>query len=319
LTAVQEKSTPSNGHPWPMISDYCMSLPDDVIAGEQRRKTTQGQPIADGSALEPPLVSVITVVFNNETHLDRAMQSVFSQTYPNIEYILIDGGSTDGTVDVIRRHSDRLSYWHSRKDKGISDAFNSGVALARGKYVALVNSDDWMEPDQVANAVAALEETGADFVFGDLVYHEPSGQPLFRARGDAYYKKRIRFRMPIMNHPTVVASRDTYEKIGLFDLEWKVAMDYDWLLRVDLGGRRGVYAESVCGHMALAGISDAQWDRSYLEVLAILKAHGIRSWKALCHAGYAITKGKIRRVAEKAVGQSLILRLRPLFNRALHW
>jgi hypothetical protein len=81
------------------------------------------------------------------------MNSVLAQSYPNIEYILIDGGSSDGTVDIIRRYASQLSYWHSKPDNGISDAFNMGVALSRGEFIGIVNSDDWMEPDQIANAV----------------------------------------------------------------------------------------------------------------------------------------------------------------------
>jgi glycosyltransferase involved in cell wall biosynthesis len=143
-----------------------------------------------------PTVTIITAVRNRAATLSRTIESVLAQTYPRVEHIVIDGASSDGTVEVIRRYADRLSHWRSEPDRGISDAFNKGVAAARGDCIGLLNADDWLEPEQIERAVAALEENGADFVFGDLLYHDTAGRTLFRIRGDGHYAHAIARGMP---------------------------------------------------------------------------------------------------------------------------
>ena len=115
-----------------------------------------------------PLVSIVTVVHNRARTLPRAIDSVLAQEYPELEYIVVDGCSTDGTVDVIRRYEHHIDVWISEPDRGISEAFNKGVALARGQIIGLLNSDDWYEAGAVSAAVRALEASGCDIVHGQL-------------------------------------------------------------------------------------------------------------------------------------------------------
>src|SRR6267378_1595946 len=98
---------------------------------------------------EQPLVSIITAVYNGARHLQQAIESVLGQTYPNVEYIIIDGGSTDGSVEIIRRFEASLTYWVSRRDQGMYFAMNEGVARSTGDIVGIINSDDWYERDAV--------------------------------------------------------------------------------------------------------------------------------------------------------------------------
>lgn len=298
-------------------SDYPACLPTDVIDGKELRVTTHGRDIQEPDAFSPPLVSVITVVFNNARHIERAMESVFAQTYPNIEYIVIDGGSTDGTVDIIRQHASKLSYWHSKRDKGISDAFNMGVAASRGTYVGLVNSDDWMEPEQVASAAGELEWSGAPFVYGDLTMHRPGGELAYRVTADRNYGASIDHRMPLVNHPTCVVRRQVYETVGVFDQNWRIAMDYDWLLRTHLAGLEGVYVPDICGHMTLDGASDAIWWRGLKEVRQIAISHGTPSWRANVSFAWATSRSILRRVLQRIVPQGVMLRLRGALNPAV--
>ena len=107
---------------------------------------------------ELPLVSIVTPSFNHVKYIEATMQSVFSQDYPNIEYIVVDGGSNDGTVDIIKKHENRLAWWVSEKDKGQTDAINKGFARATGSILAWLNSDDTYEPGAVTAAVKYLQE-----------------------------------------------------------------------------------------------------------------------------------------------------------------
>ncbi len=181
-------------------------------------------------------VSVITVAFNSAKTIERTIDSILTQTYPHVEYIVIDGASSDGTTDLIRRRSKDIDLWLSEPDHGISDAFNKGIAMATGEYISIVNSDDWLEPTHLATAMTALANTRADFVYGDLMLHPPNGQPAYLLIGETNYARRLPHAMPQINHPTIVCRRVVYEKYGLFDVGLFTAMDYVWLLRVHKEG-----------------------------------------------------------------------------------
>jgi glycosyltransferase involved in cell wall biosynthesis len=261
-----------------------------------------------------PKVTIITAVRNRAATLARTIESVLAQTYPRVEHVVIDGASSDGTLEVIRRYADRLAYWRSEPDQGISDAFNRGLAAARGDCIGLLNADDWLEPEQVERAVAALARSGADFVFGDLLYHDAAGRTLFRIRGDAGYARALARGMPDVNHPTLLARRRVYERVGGFDRAWRCAMDYDWLLRVHRAGFRGAYAPEVLGHMTLAGVSDRDYVRALGEVRAIAIAHGepaLRAWPLYL---YRVAKGTAQRALRRAAPAGLYDVLRRRVN-----
>lgn len=221
----------------------------------------------------PPVVSLITIALNARPTLARTIESVQAQTFPRIEHVVIDGGSSDGTPDLLQARLRAQDTWISEPDAGISDAFNKGIALARGRYVQFINADDWLAPTHVADAVAGLEASGADFVFGDLIFYR-DGRPEFRFRGDPDYRRSISHHMPALNHPTVLARREAFERIGLFDLGYRCAMDYDWFLRLHRAGGRGVHLPQLVGNMNHDGVSNLDYTRTYREVEAISVRHG---------------------------------------------
>lgn len=241
---------------------------DQYRAYAQRRDDEQ-----PAAAHPAPLVSIITVALDAAATIERTIRSVQAQSLQSIEHIFVDGGSTDGTLDIIRRLARPWDYWISEKDRGISDAFNKGLALARGSHLLILNADDWLSPDQIERAVATLRETGADFAFGDLVFYE-DGRPFFTSVGDPHYRRSIHRRMPTVGHPTLLATRSCFERAGLFDLRYRNAMDYDWLIRVHRAGCRGAYSPGIVGHMAHAGVSNRLYKRTLDEVRAIAVAHG---------------------------------------------
>jgi glycosyltransferase involved in cell wall biosynthesis len=260
-------------------------------------------------------VSIVTAVRDSAATLARTIESVLAQTWPEVEHIIIDGASSDGTVEVIRRYADRLAHWQSEPDQGISDAFNKGLAAARGDCIGLLNADDWLEPEQIEHAVTALGRSGADFVFGDLIYHDPAGRPLHRIRGDPHYARALDRGMPDVNHPTLLARREVYERVGGFDPALRFAMDYDWLLRVHRAGLRGTYAPEVVGHMTLAGVSDRDYRRALGEVRAIAIAHGEPAARAWPLYLYRVAKGTAQRALRRSAPAGLYEVLRRWVHR----
>jgi glycosyltransferase involved in cell wall biosynthesis len=209
-----------------------------------------------------PLVSIVTIVYNGDQHLEQTIQSVLTQSYPNLEYIIIDGGSKDNSVEIIKKYADRLSFWISERDKGVSDAFNKGVAHCKGEIIGLINADDWYEPNAVTEAVKAIEQ--ADVAYGDLTYWKNGNRDL-TVEGNV---DQLQNEMSL-NHPTVFVRAECYRKYGHFRTDLKYAMDYDFLLRLKVNGCRFVHVPQVMAHMRWEGISDQQWYKACQELLAI--------------------------------------------------
>lgn len=237
----------------------------DYIEIARHRPSTPGQAV--------PRVSIVTVCLDAQRTIGRAIESVQRQSYPDIEHIIVDGGSSDGTQAYAKTRLRPQDYLVSEQDRGVSDAFNKGVALARGEFIQFLNADDWLSPDQIGHAVAALDRSGADFVFGDLIFYE-GGRPSFRYHGDPDYAAKLRTHLPPMNHPTVLARRTGFERIGLFSLEYRCAMEYDWFFRLHRAGGQGLYEPQIIGHMTHEGVSNRQFVRTFAEVRQISIRHG---------------------------------------------
>jgi len=216
-----------------------------------------------------PLISIITVSFNSVKTIEKTILSVLNQTYKNTEYIIIDGGSTDGTIDIIKKYSDRISYWVSEKDNGISDAFNKGILASHGEIIGIINSDDWYEADTLETVINLDKKNNADFYVGALKFWDKNNN--FVLYPDRNYKKTITFRMPHLNHPASFLKKQTYNEIGLFNTKYKYAMDYDLFLRVFLNNKKGYFTNQVLSNMLIGGTVNKNPKRAYDEVLSISK------------------------------------------------
>lgn len=179
-------------------------------------------------------ISVITVVMNSVDTIEGTLRSVRSQTYPDIEHIVIDGGSTDGTLEILERHRAGLAGLVSGPDKGIYDAINKGFALATGDVLGILHSDDCFADGSVLETVAAVfADPGIDSCYGDLVYVD-RGTP---DRVTRYWKageyERDKFRRGWMPpHPTFFARKKVYEEYGGLDPDFPLAADYELMLRL---------------------------------------------------------------------------------------
>ena len=214
------------------------------------------------SVANKPLVSVITIVYNGEQHLEQTIKSVLEQSYSPIEYIVIDGGSKDNSVSIIEKYSNRLAYWISEKDKGISDAFNKGIAQAKGEFIGLINADDWYEPEAISRIAEAMN--GADVIYGDMQYYKEEKKDMIVVGNDEFLVHEMS-----VNHPTVFVRAECYRKHGPFRLDYRYAMDYDMMLRLKLNGARFVHVPHVITNMRWEGLSDQHWHKACREVLSI--------------------------------------------------
>lgn len=264
--------------------------------------------------IECALVSVITVVRNSVTTLSRTIESIKAQVYPRVEYLIVDGGSIDGTLDVIRRYESDVDLWVSDPDHGISDAFNKGIALSAGQFVALVNADDWIEPDHIWKAVETLTHTGADFAFGNLTVHGRDGHELYSVIGDRDYARCLHHAMTAVNHPTVVCRRSVFELNGLFDPRFRVAMDYEWLLRNHTLGIVGALVPNLTSHMSADGMSQTHVRQSLREVRLASVQYGYSP--ALAATRYYLRRSRawLRHLLEQCLPKSFLDALRATLN-----
>ena len=179
------------------------------------------------------LISIITAVYNNKACIGTCLESVAAQAYPDIEHIVIDGGSTDGTLDIVKTLGRRISRLVSGPDKGIYDALNKGIGLATGDAIGFLHSDDVYENSLVIGGVASfLKEQKTDSCYGDLLYvSNKSTDKIIRYWRSGPYRAGL-FKMGWMPpHPTFFVRREVYEKYGVFNLSLGSAADYELMLR----------------------------------------------------------------------------------------
>ena len=205
---------------------------------------------------DKPLISIITVVYNGEKYLEETIQSVINQTYDNVEYIIIDGGSTDGTLDIIKKYEDRIDYWVSERDKGIYDAMNKGIKVSSGYIIGIVNADDYLYEDTLLKIVDKFVSSKCDYTYGSLDYIDEKGNQLYTISsiGTESFKHKFFNHMPYL-HPTMFIKKSVYEKIGLYDTKYKIVADYDFVLRLLENNFKCLKLDFITGCFRVGGVS----------------------------------------------------------------
>lgn len=200
-------------------------------------------------------LSLITVTYNCDKSLQRTIDSIFTQDYSNIEYIIVDGKSTDATLDIIKsnveRFDGRLSYV-SEKDNGLYDAMNKGIKLATGEVIGIINGDDYYESNIFSKIVNIFSDESIDIIYSDLLFIR-GGKLDFDHKLIANHNN-LNKRMSV-NHPTCFVRRRCYEKYGFFDLEYKIAADYEIMVRFYMEGCKFQKSNSVLAVMEMGGLS----------------------------------------------------------------
>ena len=256
---------------------------------------------------EQPLFSILTIVRNGASTIERCIESVINQTYPNIEFIVGDGASTDGTLDFLRRYDSAITYWHSERDKKPEDAFNKMVPHAHGKYVGVLLADDWLEPDFVTQSVRALNERDADYVFGEVDLYE-EGKFLYRRRGRSDFTRTIRYEVSF-NTPSWSLKREIFNTVGLFKLV-NVSPEYDLMLRAHLAGFKGAYDPAIVYNFSFGGNSSEHSFLGYREVREMAIANGGNVGLAWYYYLRRSLRHRLRQILERFLPEDLMLGIR---------
>jgi len=231
-------------------------------------------------------ITVITVCFNSAATIADTLDSVAVQLYEDVEHIVIDGGSTDGTLDIVHAHGRRVAQLASGPDQGIYDAMNKGIALATGDYVGFLNADDVLEGPDALSWVARYAAGRPVAIFGDLVYvrQRQVNEVVRYWRSGGFSRRRLQFGwMP--PHPTFYVRRDLLPTHGAFDLSLRISADYDFMMRfLSQRGAQPAYIPRILVRMRLGGVSNASLRallRKSAEDLKVIRRYRLGGWWTL--------------------------------------
>lgn len=243
-----------------------------------------------------PLVSIVTVSLNSAQTIERTIGSVLAQTYDNVEYVVVDGGSGDGTIDILERHADEIDYYVSEPDDGLYDAMNKGLALASGDYILVLNSDDWYDTDAVQSLLDAQLVGDVDFVSGRARNVNAAGA----ATGDIRpmpWDASIRLRMPL-RHETMLVSRQLYDSVGKYDTDYRIIADFKFTLQLYERGCRHRQVPRALMSFSTTGVSSTAIQKLTVERAKLMREQfpylGEEDVEMLAHHGKLTPEGALR-------------------------
>lgn len=232
-------------------------------------------------------VSIITVCYNSAKTLEQTIQSVLAQDYPQIEYIVIDGASKDGTQDIINKYQSSIAKTISESDQGMYDAMNKGIAMATGEVIGILNSDDvYMNSHVVTDLMAQMQKAHVDVAFADLILVDENNPEHILRYYDSGQFHPSRFRYGWMPaHPTVFVKKRIYDEVGVFKTNYQIAADYEMLIRI-LAVKKACYTylPRPVVRMRSGGASTAGLSRNWIlntEIVRACKENGIYSNMAM--------------------------------------
>lgn len=255
--------------------------------------------------IDIPLVSIITPTLNSERYIRDNVKSVLSQTYSNIEHIIIDGGSTDKTINIVQE-MDPKGIIISEPDEGISDAFNKGIKLSKGDIIAILNSDDYYANGAVIERVVNIFSNKPEVMitYGMVQAIAPETNEILVVYGEPFSIKKMEMEI-ITPHPSIFARREVYERVGHFSLEYKICMDHDYFLRATKI-YEPYFLDEIMTVMRLGGISTKNIYRAHIEAYRIIRSNGIKIISALANLLYRFTMTTVSLTLQK-VGLTRLL------------
>jgi glycosyltransferase involved in cell wall biosynthesis len=217
-----------------------------------------------------PKISIITPVFNAQNTIAQTINSVLSQNYSNLEYIIVDGKSTDDTLKIIEQLKDERTIVISEKDKGIYDAMNKGILKSTGEIIGIINADDYYLPNVLTKVAQTYLKTNAEIVYGNLKKIKEINNQIFEK--DLTPDLSLMPKEMGIFHPSTFVKKSVYETIGIFNTKYKLAADYDFLLRAYMAKIKFVYLNEILTAFRVGGASNLSC-LSYKESVEILSSH----------------------------------------------
>lgn len=218
---------------------------------------------------DKPLISIVTVVFNGEEFLEETIQSVINQTYDNVEYIIIDGGSTDGTVDIIKKYEDRIDYWVSEKDSGIYDAMNKGISLFQGQYIWFINAGDLLYNTDILKSIFNINCI-ADSYYGRTALIKKNNVIAKITNIPNVLSWKSMSRGMVISHQSIIFHRN---KVVLYNLNYNVVSDHDWIIQILKNCDSIINTDLTLSRYLLDGFSEANFGICWIERIQIIKNH----------------------------------------------
>lgn len=222
-------------------------------------RRTRGERMSGTSA--KPLISVVTVVHNGVKHIEETIRAVAGQTYENVEHIVIDGGSTDGTIDILRRLDGTIAYWMSEPDSGVYDAMNKGIMQVTDpeSYILFANADDSLySPDALQRVVE--QGKGEDMLYGRMLLADDQVSAVVGKRVDM-----DDLALQTLCHPATFVRRKVFDSVGMFDTRYAIAADYDHIVRCFAAPVSTRFVDVVVSRMRMGGLSEDQFMKSCSE------------------------------------------------------
>lgn len=261
-----------------------------------------------------PIFSIITICYNSGSTIERTIKSVLSQTFKDYEYIIVDGGSKDSTLDIVRKYEPLFEgrmKWNSEPDKGIYNAMNKGIKYSNGKIIGIVNSDDWLEFDALQNVYetySSQESPEESLICGAIKFHFIDNTvKLLKPNLMLFKKYAPLYEMAGIRHPAVFVPMELYQKYGVFDESVKVMADADLILRFYNGGVKFVPINKVLSNMSDGGLSNSRVLKiRYKDKCTMLRKNRVTFVKRI----YILIEWLLRQIVKEIIPYNMLKKIR---------
>lgn len=244
-------------------------------------------------------ISIITITYNSEKTLEQTIKSVVDQGYANLEYIIIDGGSKDGTLDIVNKYRDKIAVVVSEKDNGISDAFNKGIKRATGDVIGIINSDDLLAEGALKALSEAFDDNNDVYRGNLLIWDDTNGTQYVNIPTMHFDIKR---NLLSVCHPSTFISRKAYDKWGVYNVDMRYMMDADILFRFYRKGATFKHIDRSLAIFRLGGVTSDNWKKKIPEYKKVLKDNGASDWEIFKRMSVYKVRNNLKTILFKLLG-----------------